>query len=79
MQVKVQGLDHDDRPIAKTWYLVAKQDHGPFIPTFPSIALTRKLLRGEILQRGAMPCMGLLTLEEILAVGSGLDLQSFEY
>ena len=79
MQVKVQGLDHDDRPIAKTWYLLANQDHGPFIPTFPSIALTRKLLRGEILQRGAMPCMGLLTLEEILAVGSGLDLQTFDY
>jgi hypothetical protein len=78
MHVQVSGLDHDNRPISKTWYLVAKQDHGPFIPTFPSIALTRKILRGEVRERGAMPCMGLLTLEEILGVGSELDLQTFD-
>jgi short subunit dehydrogenase-like uncharacterized protein len=78
MHVSVKGFDHKGRAISRTWYLLAQQDHGPFIPTFPSIALTRKLLRGEITQRGAMPCVGLLTAEEILAVGSGLDIQTHE-
>ena len=29
----------------------------------PAIALARKLLRGEVCTRGAMPCMGLLTID----------------
>lgn len=78
MHVTVKGLDHGNSPLVRTWYLLAQQDHGPFIPTFPSIALTRKLLRGDIAQRGAIPCVGLLSVEEILAVGSGLDLRTFE-
>ena len=78
MHVHVKGIDHDNQPVARTWYLFANQDHGPFIPTFPSIALTRKLLRGELSQRGAMPCVGLLSVEDILAVGSELDLQVYE-
>jgi hypothetical protein len=48
------------------------------VPCFPAIALARKLLRGEIRERGASPCMGLLTVEEILAVGNGLDLRTLE-
>ena len=57
---------------------MADNNHGPQVPCFPAIALARKLLRGEVDARGAMPCMGLLTVEEILAVGSGLDLQTMQ-
>ncbi len=78
MHVYVKGTDHDSQPTTRTWYLLANQDHGPFVPTFPSIALTRKLLRGEMSQRGAMPCVGLLSVEDILAVGSELDLRVYE-
>jgi NAD(P)-dependent dehydrogenase (short-subunit alcohol dehydrogenase family) len=78
MHVTVQGLDSQSRPISRTWWLLAGNDHGPQVPCFPAIALARKLLRGEVSARGAMPCMGLLTVDEILAVGSGLDLHVVE-
>jgi hypothetical protein len=74
MHVTVSGRDNRSQPMARTWSLLASNNHGPYVPCFPAIALARKLLRGEIATRGAVPCMGLLTVEEILAVGSGLDL-----
>ncbi|HEY7640363.1 MAG TPA: saccharopine dehydrogenase NADP-binding domain-containing protein [Steroidobacteraceae bacterium] len=76
MHVTVRGLDGHSQPLSRTWWLVAGSNHGPQVPCFPAIALARKLLRGEVQARGAMPCMGLLTLDEILAVGNGLDLQT---
>jgi hypothetical protein len=78
MHVTVRGLDLNGKPAVRTWSLVAQHDHGPFIPCFPAIALARKILRNEIAARGAMPCMGLLTVEEILAVGSSLSLSVVE-
>lgn len=75
MHVTLRGRDHSSRPISRTWTLLAGSNHGPRIPCFPSIALARKVLRNEISMRGAMPCMGLLNADEILAVGQGLDLQ----
>jgi saccharopine dehydrogenase-like NADP-dependent oxidoreductase len=76
MHVTVRGLDAQSRSISRSWWLLAGNDHGPQIPCFPAIALARKLLRGEIRVRGAMPCMGLLSVDEILDVGRGLDLRT---
>jgi len=76
MHVTVRGLDAKSQSLSRTWCLLADNDHGPQIPCFPAIALARKLLRGEVGARGAMPCMGLLTVAEILEVGRGLDLRT---
>jgi saccharopine dehydrogenase-like NADP-dependent oxidoreductase len=76
MHVTVRGLDAKSQSLSRTWWLLADNDHGPQIPCFPAIALARKLLRGEVGARGAMPCMGLLTVAEILEVGRGLDLRT---
>lgn len=76
MHVTVRGLDARSRSISRTWWLLADNDHGPQVPCFPAIALARKLLRGEVRARGAIPCMGLLNVDEILAVGRGLDLRT---
>jgi Saccharopine dehydrogenase NADP binding domain len=78
MHVTVRGLDRHAQPATRTWWLLARHNHGPQVPCLPAIALARKLLRDEVRARGAMPCMGLLTLDEILAVGSGLDLRTLE-
>lgn len=78
MHVTVRGLDLKGESAVHTWLLIADQDHGPFIPCFPAIALSRKILRGEISARGAMPCMGLLSVAEILSVGRKLDLRVIE-
>src|SRR6185503_955935 len=74
MHVTVRGLDAQSRSLSRTWWLLAARDHGPNVPCFPAIALARRLLRGEVEVRGAMPCMGLLTVDEILAGGSRLEL-----
>jgi saccharopine dehydrogenase-like NADP-dependent oxidoreductase len=76
MHVTIRGRDAQSRPISRTWLLLAGNDHGPQIPCFPAIALARKLLRGAVGVRGAMPCMGLLSVDEILDVGRGLDLRT---
>ncbi|WP_422015162.1 DUF4166 domain-containing protein [Reyranella sp.] len=71
----------------RTWSLVAEAGDGPFIPATPAAALVRKLARGEVTRRGAMPCIGLLSLTEIetewvraslrIACGWGEDGASF--
>jgi saccharopine dehydrogenase-like NADP-dependent oxidoreductase len=76
MFVALQGLDRQGLPLALQWHLVAAQNHGPHIPCGASIALARKLAAGDAtLPRGAMPCMGLLTVEDYLAALQGFDVR----
>jgi saccharopine dehydrogenase-like NADP-dependent oxidoreductase len=78
MRVIVHGRDDAGRSASRSWTLLADQDHGPEIPCFPAIALARKALRNELAIRGATPCMGLLTVEEILEEGRGLAIRTHE-
>lgn len=75
MHVSVRGVDANERTVDRRWYLLADNDHGPAIPCFPAIALAKKLLRGDIQARGAQPCIGLLSVKEILNVGAHLDIE----
>ena len=78
MHVELSGLDHEQVQITRTWYLLAGQAHGPNIPCFPAVALARKIIREEIQVRGAMPCMGLLNMDEILTAMPNLDIRTVE-
>jgi saccharopine dehydrogenase-like NADP-dependent oxidoreductase len=75
MFVRLQGLGADQWPRSLNWYLLARRNHGPHIPCGAAIALARKLIRGVKLPTGAMPCVGLLSLEEFLAPLHGLDIR----
>lgn len=75
MFVKLGGVGHDGTPKSVSWHLIATQNHGPNIPCGASIALTHKLARGVLLPRGAMPCVGLLTVDEYLAPLKGLSIR----
>jgi hypothetical protein len=66
MFVTLRGRDAAGRPKRVTWELVAEAHDGANIPCMAAVALRGKLARGEIAQRGAMPCVGLLTLDEYL-------------
>ena len=72
MHVEVRGADPAGKPVRRRWILVARNDDGPAVPTLASTALIRKLARGEIAARGAMPCVGLLTLSDLVAQMDGL-------
>jgi saccharopine dehydrogenase-like NADP-dependent oxidoreductase len=66
MFVTLEGLHENGAPHSVTWNLVARENDGPNIPCAASIALANKIAAGGKLPAGAMPCMGLLTVEELM-------------
>lgn len=75
MFVALEGIGRDRKPLRITWNILATSNHGPHIPCGAAIALARKLADGVPLPSGAMPCMGLLTVEEYLEPLRGLDIR----
>lgn len=63
MLVRVTGHRHDGRPGTSTWSLTAPNGNGPEIPCMATLLLAERLAAGTLTARGAMPCMGLLTLD----------------
>ena len=74
MFVRLIGLGHEGIPLRITWNFVAQHNHGPHVPCGAAVALTQKLCSNVRLPSGAMPCMGLLSVEEYLAALPGLKL-----
>ena len=77
MFVRLEGLHDNGAPYALLWMLVARENHGPNIPCAASIALANKIAAGVKLPAGAMPCVGLLTVEELLAPLKGLSIREY--
>ena len=74
MHLTLQGRDPAGASKALTWNLVARQGHGPEIPCVAAIVVAKKLAAGQIAERGAMPCMGLMSLAEFDAAVAHLDI-----
>lgn len=66
MFVTLEGEGTDGERLQIRWNLIAERNHGPHVPCGAAIALARKIGAGAVLPKGAMPCMGLLTVEEFL-------------
>jgi NAD(P)-dependent dehydrogenase (short-subunit alcohol dehydrogenase family) len=75
MFVTLEGLGQDGRPKRVDWHLVARRNHGPYIPTLAAVVLARKLARGEMKASGAGACVGYVTLEDLLAEVADLDIK----
>lgn len=73
MFVSLEGLGLDGQPLKLNWHLIAARHHGPYIPCGAAIALAQQLAHGDRLPQGAMPCMGLLTVEDYLAALRGFN------
>ena len=74
MTVTMEGRDADGRTKRIVWHLVAGSGHGPNIPATPAVLLAKRLVDGTLAIRGAMPCVGLFTLDEFLAEIGDLDI-----
>ncbi|WP_152224024.1 saccharopine dehydrogenase family protein [Pseudomonas sp. SCB32] len=74
MFVQVKGADEAGNALTLCWELIALDDHGPNIPCMAAVALARKLAAGRLDQRGAMPCVGLISVEDYLAELEGLKI-----
>lgn len=77
MFVTLSGADHALKPLTKTWEIIARNDRGPEIPCMAAVALARKLAAGWQPPAGAMPCVGLLGLQEYLQELQGPDFTTF--
>ena len=65
MHVELHGYRRT-RKLGITWTLVAAQGDGTQVPCAAAIVLAQKLATGTLVARGAMPCLGLFSLEECL-------------
>ncbi len=66
MQVQVRGLKAG-KELTQTVYLIARDANGPAISCSPAVALIRKWVVHGVPLTGAVPCVGLLTWNEIKA------------
>jgi len=64
MHVRLTGTDQNRERRVRTWFLTARENHGPEIPCSPALILARRLARDELSQRGAYVCIGLISLSE---------------
>lgn len=72
--MEMSGLGSDGQAKRLFFELTARSGDGAMIPCTPAIVLALKLARGEIGRRGATPCVGLLTLDELLQELKRLDI-----
>lgn len=64
MFVEVAGRDHRDRPVTRSWHLVAEGADGPLIPSMAVEAIVRGMLEGRRPEPGARAAAGELTLAD---------------
>jgi hypothetical protein len=74
MLVRLEGRDHRGRVGRVDWHLLAGSGHGPYVPATASALMARRLLDRSLGARGAMPCVGLFTLDDFLAEIADLDI-----
>jgi uncharacterized protein YbjT (DUF2867 family) len=64
MLIALAGTTRSAERLRIEWHLTVDALHGPEIPCFAAILMAERLARGSVAQRGALPCMGLLTLRD---------------
>jgi saccharopine dehydrogenase-like NADP-dependent oxidoreductase len=69
----LSGKGPDRSPLVHRFLIIASSGHGPYIPCMPAILMARRLAKGGVQQRGAMPCVDLIDLGTYIAALEGLD------
>lgn len=75
MFVRIEGRDPRSR-ITRAWHLIARSNHGPYVPAIASVILARRIIAGTGPAPGAMACFGLFSLAEFEAELADLDIVS---
>ncbi len=77
MFMDIRGIGKNGENLNKKWFIIAKNGDGPQIPTIPAIILAKKLYNGSFKQKGAMPCVGLVSLQEYLDELKGFEIETY--
>ena len=75
MYVDMSGIGKNGEYITRRWELIAQNNDGIHIPCLAAVALCRKLVDSDVINPGARPCIGLLSLDEYLKELEGLSIQ----
>lgn len=70
----MSGIGNDGNDHSKTFHILAKDGHGPYIPCAPSILLAKRLARSELNAPGAYSSMGLINLDDYMDELSELNI-----
>lgn len=76
MVVELAGVDARGEALRLRWWLEAAAGHGPEVPALAAVVLARELADGRLQRVGAMPCVGLLSLEQLTGAMSGLSIRT---
>jgi len=76
MQILIKGQNLLGQPNSIKWDLFADKGIGPCIPTISTILLAKKLIEGKIEEYGALPCLGMYTLEDFDEYIKGMDIST---
>ncbi|MEO8400302.1 MAG: saccharopine dehydrogenase NADP-binding domain-containing protein [Gammaproteobacteria bacterium] len=75
MHMLMKGTDKKGKPIAIKWFIIAKNNDGPQIPCIPAIILSKKIIEGKLNASGAIPCVGMVTLDEYMKELEGFSIK----
>lgn len=80
MHVELTGVSLAGTRQRLRWTLLAERGDGPYVPTLAAAALVARLAstprRADAPLTGATPCIGLLSVDEILAQSAGLPIRT---
>lgn len=79
MHMIFSGKDRHGREKVIKWFLVAQNGYGVHVPTIPAIVLVKHLISGKLRQTGAIPCVGLISLEEYLVELGDENIRVYAY
>lgn len=74
MHVELLGRSKEGFVSTRTWELLADDNEGPYVPTLAAYALIKKFSEGTFSTKGALPCIGLITLSEFESAALGLSI-----
>lgn len=66
MRVEAYGVDGEGRAVRSVWRLTAEPGEGPATPGLPALAAIKAIAAGRVAP-GARACVGVLSLEDIVA------------
>jgi hypothetical protein len=75
MHMLMKGTNKEGKFLEIKWFIIAKDNDGPQIPCVPAIILSKKIIQGKLHASGAIPCVGMITLDECMKELEGFSIK----